>query len=735
MLPKPIQALAPRAAAAPMSRRGFLLAAGASAAGLAIGFRPALGAGTAEANGGPDPFQAYLEIADDGTVTVLSSQFEMGQGAYHGLATLVVEELGCAWSQVTVVGAAGDTALYGNLGWGGAAQGTGGSTSMVSSWKRYRTAGAAAKAMLVAAAAADWRVPAGEIAVEAGQLSHAGSGRRAGFGAYARAAAQQPVPAQVALKAREAWSEIGNPERRRYDRVAKTTGEQDFTVDLALPGMLTAVMIHPPRFGATLAGFDASAAREMPGVVDVAAIPRGVAVVARDMWSALQARERVTVDWDDSAAETRSTSEILSGYRVQAAQAPAAVARAEGDVETAFAGADRVLEATYEFPFLAHAALEPLNAAVRRNPDGTVEVWGGHQLPDLYQHLVAQSAGVAPDRVHLHVLKTGGSFGRRAVADGDVVIEAAAIARALGWRAPVKVQWTRENDMRGGRYRPAYVHRLRAALDAQGELVGWDDHIVGQSILKGTPFESVLVQNGIDKSSVEGAANLPYAVPNLRVGLTTTDVGVPVLWWRAVGSTHNAYAVEVFLDEVAAASGRDPVALRLALLGDHPRHAAVLRLAADKAGWGKSLPAGRAQGVAVHESFASFVAQVAEVSVTDGRIRVHRVVCAADCGTPINPDTIRAQLEGGIGFGLSAVMGEEVTLTDGEVDQGNYDRYRPLRIDAMPAVETHLVESREPPTGIGEPGVPPIGPAVANAVYRATGQRLRVLPFTKGLTG
>ncbi len=732
MLAHTLQSIAQRATDTKLSRRGFLLAAAATTTGLAVGFRPA-SADTA-AKAAVSPFESYVEIAKDGSVTVLSSQFDMGQGAYHGLATLVVEELGVGWDRVSVQGAYGNAALYGNLAWGGAAQGTGGSTSMVSSWQRYRQAGAAAREMLKAAAAEAWGVPVSEITVSEGLLSHAGSGRSADIGDFAEAAANLPVPVEVALKDPSDWTQIGNPDLRRYDRVGKTRGEQDFTLDVRLPGMLTAVMIHPPKFGATVASFDAAEAKQSPGVVDVVAIPRGVAVVGRDMWSALKARDLVTVEWDESQAETRGTDEILSEYRALADQAPAAMARNDGDVATALANADKVLEASFEFPFLAHAAMEPLNAVARMNEDGTLEIWGGHQLPDLYQYLAAVTAEIDPQKVRLHIMKSGGGFGRRAVADGDVVVESVAIAKAIGWQAPVKVQWTRENDMRGGRYRPAYVHKLRAGLDADGKLIAYEDHIVGQSIVKGTPFESALVHNGVDHTSVEGASNLPYKVPNLSVGLTTTDVKVPVLWWRSVGSTQNAYAGEVFIDEVAEAAGADPVEFRLGLLTDKPRHAEVLRLAAEKAGWGKPLPEGRHHGVAVHESFASFVAQVAEVSVDGGDIRVHRVVCAVDCGTAINPDTIRAQIEGGIGFGLGAIMSEEITLTGGEVDQGNFDSYEPLRIDAMPEVEVHIVQSDAPPTGVGEPGVPPIGPAVANAVFRATGRRLRMLPFRKGMT-
>ena len=714
-----------------LTRRNLLLAAAATTVGLAVGFR-LKPAGAAE-QGQASPFEGYIEIAEDGRVTILSSQFDMGQGSYHGIATLVVEELGCDWSQVDVVGASGNPTLYGNKAWGGTFQGSGGSTSMTTSWDRYREAAAAARQMLQAAAAEAWQVPAAEITVEQGRLLHKGSGRSEGFGALAHAAAKQAVPTEVTLKTPEQWGQIGNPEVKRYDRVGKTRGEQDFTIDVKLPDMLTAVMIHPPKFGATVAGFDAEAAKASPGVVEVVAIHRGVAVVGKDMWSALKGRDLVTVTWDESQAETRGSAEILASYRARAGDTPQAMARADGDVEAALASAATTIESTFEFPYLAHAALEPLNAVAWKSPQGQLEVWGGHQIPDVYQQIAAQIAELPPEQVKMHVMKTGGGFGRRAVPDGDVVSEAVAIAKAIGWRAPVKVQWTRENDIRGGRYRPAYVHRLRAGLDADGKLIAWDDHIVGQSIVAGTPFEG-LIQNGVDSTSVEGAVNLPYAVPNLSVGLTTSDVRVPVLWWRSVGSTHTAYATEVFIDEVAEAAGADPVAFRLDLLKDHPRHRAVLELAAEKAGWGRDLPEGRHVGVAVHESFASFVAQVAEVSVEDGSLKVHRVVAAVDCGTAINPDTIRAQVEGGIGFGLGAILSEELTLTDGEVDQGNYDSYLPLRIEDMPEIEVHIVESDAPPTGIGEPGVPPIGPAVANAAYKATGRRVRLLPFEKGLT-
>ncbi|MGQ7791720.1 molybdopterin cofactor-binding domain-containing protein [Faunimonas sp. B44] len=713
------------------TRRGFLIGTAAIAGGFAVGFRPALAAGEAAAAEAMNPFDAYLTITPDDRVTIVSSQFDMGQGSYHGLATLVVEELGARWDQIEVVGGAGDVKKYGNLAWGGAAQGSGGSTSIASSWDRYRTAGAAARAMLVAAAAQAWNVPAGEITVADGAVSHPGAGT-ARFGELAEAAAKQPVPADVALKAPEDWTVIGDETVRRYDSRSKTNGTHAFTIDLKLPGLLTAVMIHPPRFGARVKSFDGAAAKAVRGVVDVVATPRGVAVVAEHMWAALKGRDAVEVEWDEAGAETRGSGEIFAEYRRIAAEAPAAIARREGDAAAAFGTAVKVIDAEYEFPYLAHAALEPLNAVARIGEDGTVEVWGGHQMPDVYQFVAAQVAGTTPDKVRLHVMKTGGGFGRRAVADADVIVEAVAVSKALGGR-PVRVQWTREDDMKGGRYRPAYVHRLKAGLDAEGRIVAWEHHIVGQSIMKGTPFEQA-VQNGVDPTSVEGASNLPYRLPNQTVGLTTTDVGVPILWWRSVGSTHTAYAVETFIDELAAAAGADPLAYRLAMLADAPRHAAVLRLAAEKAGWGTPPPEGRVRGIALAESFSTYVAQVVEASVTDGNVRVERAVCAVDCGVAVNPDNVRAQMEGGIGFGLGAILAEELTLTDGRVDQENYDGYTPLRIEAMPKVEVHIVPSTERPTGVGEPGVPPIGPAVANAIRAATGRPVRVLPIAKALS-
>jgi isoquinoline 1-oxidoreductase beta subunit len=708
------------------SRRGFLLGSAAVAGGLMIGFRADDAIGQAA---GQNPFAGYLTIGADGKVTIFAAHLDMGQGIYHATATLVNEELRADWSQIEVVGGAGNPRLYGNIAWGGAIQGTGGSTGVVSSFDRYRKAGAAARAMLVRAAADDWKVDPASIAVDRGVLRH--GSRQATFASLVEKAARLSPPANPVLTEPANWIYIGKDRDvlPKYDSARKSTGKQDFTIDMKLPGLLTAVMIHPPLFGATVRSFDAAKAKAMPGVVDVVQIPRGVAVVADNMWRALKARDAVTVAWDDSKAEKRSTDALMAEYRAVAAKPGKAVATNKGDADAAFARAAKVIEATFEFPFLAHAALEPMNA-VARIVDGKVEVWGGHQMPDIYQAIAAQVAGVTPDKVTMHVLKTGGGFGRRAVADGDVIAEAVAVSRAVGGR-PVKLQWDRETDTRAGRYRPAYVHHLKAGLDKDGNLIAWKNHIVGQSIMAGTPFEAGYVKNGVDPTSTEGAAELPYAIPNMKVELTTTSVGVPVLWWRAVGSTHTAYAVEAFLDEVAQAAGKDPVAFRLALMKDHPRDAAVLKLAAEKADWDKPLPVGRFRGVAYAESFKTRVAQIAEISVENGQPRVHRVVCALDCGVAVNPDNIRAQIEGGVGFGLGAILRSRLTLDNGRVVEGNFDGYEVLRIEDMPKVDVHIMASSAAPTGVGEPGVPPIGPAVANAFHAATKRRVRALPFNR----
>jgi isoquinoline 1-oxidoreductase beta subunit len=712
------------------SRRAVLK--GAAASGLVIAFTLALtqrrGLAAQDASAQGDAAfapNAFLRIAPDNSVTIISKHVEMGQGAYTGLATILAEELGSDWSQLRVESAPADAARYANLDF--KMQGTGGSSAIPNSWMQMREAGAMGRAMLIAAAAAQWGAPASEITIERGVVRHGASKREASFGALATQAASVPAPDKAPLKDLKDFTLIGS-KLPRVDVPPKTNGTAQFTIDVAFPGMRVALVKRPPLFGGTVASFDAAAAKSVPGVIDVVQIPAGVAVVATGFWAAKQGRDALKVTWDDSKAEKRSSAAILTEYRSLAEQ-PGKPARVEGDVAGALKGAAKTVVASFEFPYLAHAPMEPLDAVVKLDAKGC-EIWAGDQFQTVDQANAARVAGLKPEQVRINTLYAGGSFGRRANVVSDYIVEAVSIAKALGANGvPVKLQWTREDDIQGGRYRPAYVHKFEAALDARGALTGWRHRIVGQSIAEGTPFEPVMVKDGVDATSVEGAANLPYAIPNLSVELTTARTGVPVLWWRVVGSSHTAYAVEAFIDEVAAAAGKDPFAFRQALLAHSPRHKAVLEIAAKAAGWGEPLPKGRGRGIAVAVAFGTYVAQVAEVTVADGKIKVDRVVCAVDCGVPINPDIITAQMEGGIGFGLGAALYGAITLKDGEVEQSNFDGYQVLRIDAMPKVEVHIAPSAEPPTGVGEPGVAPIGPAVANAVFAATGKRLRVLPF------
>lgn len=715
------------------SRRHFLK----GVAGLTLAFYlPNIGKAAAASNSASvaapifEP-NAFLRIGTDNTVTVISKHIEMGQGTYTGLATIVAEELDAAWSQVVVEGAPADAKRYANLFLG--AQLTGGSTAIANSWEQLRNAGASARAMLVSAAAQQWQVPIDEITVSDGVVSHTQSQRRANFGALAEKAAQQAVPATVKLKDPKNFKLIGKHVPRK-DSIDKTTGKARFTQDVHLPGMLTAVVAHPPRFGATVKSFDATRAKKIKGVVDVVKIPTGVAVLAQDTWTAKKGRDTLDIQWDDSKAFKLGSDQIFEQYH-KLAQTPGVVARKEGDADKAFVQPTRVLKAAYDFPYLAHSAMEPLNCVVQLSKD-RCEIWNGEQMQTGDQYAVAKLLGLKPEQVTLNMLYAGGSFGRRACKDADYVVEAVNIAKAIDGRAPVKMVWFREDDTKAGYYRPAYHHTLEAALDADGKLTGWRHRLVGQSILKNSMFTG-MIKNGVDETSVEGAANLPYAIPNMLVDLHTPEnIDVPVLWWRSVGSTHTAYSTETFIDEIAVATKHDPVAYRLELLKQHPRHAGVLKLAAEKAGWGKPLAAGangekRGRGVAVHESFHSYVAQIAEVTIAaGGSVKVDRVVCAVDCGIVVNPDIVRAQVEGAVGFALSAALHGAITLKDGVVEQSNFHDYAPIRINEMPKVEVYIVNSSEKPSGIGEPGVPPLAPAVANAIAAATGKRIRRLPIS-----
>jgi isoquinoline 1-oxidoreductase beta subunit len=714
------------------TRREFLQAAGSvTTMALTIGFewlgpsRRAAAAGASPAVFAPN---AFLRIGADGSVTVIAKHVEMGQGAYTGIATVLAEELDADWAHVRVESAPANVKLYANSVFG--MQGTGGSSAMANSWSQLREAGAKGRAMILTAAAKDWKVPVTELTTEKGVVFHVGSKRRAGYGSLTAKAAALPVPDKVTLKDPKDFKLIGR-HVPRVDVPAKVDGTAVFTLDVALPGMLVALLKRPPLFGATVKSFDPTAASAVPGVVKVVQVPHGVAVVAKSFWAAKQGRDALVVDWDDTHAERRSSSEMMNDYR-RLAEQPAPSARKVGDAVPAIKNAAHTVSASYEFPYLAHAPMEPLDAVVKLTAT-RCEIWAGDQFQTIDQANAAKTAGLDPQQVSINTLYAGGSFGRRANVGSDYIVEAVSIAKAYGADGtPIKLQWTREDDLHGGLYRPMYFHKLEAGLNAKKELVGWRHVIVGQSIMAGGPFE-VMVKNGIDPTSVEGAATIAYEIPNIDVELSTTKSGVPVLWWRVVGSSHTTFAVEAFIDEVAHAAGKDPFAFRRDLLEHEPRMKAVLELAADKAGWSSGpLPKGKGRGIAVGEAFKTYVAQVAEVSVDDaGRVTVDRVVCAVDCGIPINPDVIAAQMEGGIGFGLGAVLYGAITLKNGRVEQDNFNNYRVLRINEMPKVEVHIVPSAEAPTGVGEPGVAPIGPAVANAIFAATGTRVHLLPFPK----
>jgi isoquinoline 1-oxidoreductase beta subunit len=723
---------APDAAQRP-TRRTFLKGAGtAGVLALTIGFEWSFtprraAAGAAPAAGGVFSPNAFVRIGADDSVTVIAKHLEMGQGAYTGIATVLAEELDADWSRVRVESAPADAKRYANLVFG-TLQGTGGSSAMANSWQQLREAGAKARAMLLSAAAGQWHVSVEQLTVENGVVHDSTGKRQATFGSLVGRAVTLPAPQSVQLKDPKDFKLIGQ-QPARVDVPAKVDGSAQFTLDVALPGMLVALLKRPPLFGATVRSFDAGAASAIPGVVKVLQVPRGVAVVAKNFWAAKQGRDALQVDWDDTHAEKRSSAALMAEYR-QLADRPALPARKQGDAALVIRSAAHKLSASYEFPYLAHAPMEPLDAVVKLTAS-SCEIWAGDQFQTVDQGNAARTAGLDPAQVSIHTLYAGGSFGRRANLGSDYIVEAVSIAKAYGADGtPIKLQWTREDDIHGGLYRPMYFHKLEAGLNDKGELTGWRHVVVGQSIMADTMFAS-MIKDGIDSTSVEGAANIAYAIPNITVELSTTRNGVPVLWWRVVGSSHTVFAVEAFIDEVAHAAGEDPFTFRRKLLQHEPRMQAVLELAAEKAGWSNGpLPKGKGRGIAVAEAFNTYVAQVAEVSVDEaGRVKVDRVVCAVDCGTPINPNIIAAQMEGGIGFALGAVLYGAITLKDGRIEQDNFNSYRVLRMNEMPRIEVHIVPSTLPPTGVGEPGVAPLGPAVANAIFAASGRRIHVLPI------
>ncbi len=709
-----------------VTRRSFLRTSALAGAGLVISFyvpRRAAAAAPGPARPLPPP-NAFLRIAPDESVTVLLAHSEMGQGVWTTLAMLVAEELECEWSRIRVEHAPA-AAVYAHTAFG--MQMTGGSSTTWSEFDRYRTVGAMARDLLVRAAAERWKVDPRQLRAKKGRVW---KGKESlSYGALAEAASRLTPPAAVTLQAPKAWTVIGKP-TRRLDSQEKITGAARFGIDVRFDGLRTALVARAPAFGGTVKSFDAAKARAVPGVEQVVQVPSGVAVVAQDFWSASQGRDALAVEWDPGPGAEVDTDRLLADYR-RLAGTPGAVALQKGDCDAALAAAARRLEAEYDVPYLAHAPMEPLNCAVRIE-GGRCEIWTGTQFQTNDQAAAARIAGVPPENVTIHTPFLGGGFGRRANPRADFVSEAVQVAKAA--QVPVKVVWTREDDIRGGFYRPLFLHRIEAGLDRRGAPVAWRHVIVGQSIVAGTPFEPMLVKDGIDATSVEGVVDSPYLgrIPARRVLLHSPRNEVPVLWWRSVGNTHTAFAMEGMVDEMAHAAGVDPLRFRTGLLGSSPRHLKALRLAAEKAGWGRPPPKGRARGLAVHESFGSVVAEVAEVSADQGRIRVHKVTCAIDCGLAVNPLAVEAQVQGSVAFGLGPTLRSAITIKGGRVREGNFDDYQVLRLDEMPEVAVHIVPSQARMGGVGEPATAPVAPAVANAVFALTGKRLRSLPLRLG---
>ncbi|MFM8755013.1 MAG: molybdopterin cofactor-binding domain-containing protein, partial [Phenylobacterium sp.] len=679
-------------------------------------------------------FGPFIRIAADGAVTVVNKHIEFGQGSHAGLAAIVAEELDADWTRVRVEQAPANAKLYANTFMG--VQGSGGSTAIPNSWTQLRKAGAAARAMFTGAAAARWNVPEAEITVKDGLVSHAASGKSAGFGELLEAAAAITPPEDPQLKPHKAFTLIGTDRVRRKDSREKSTGTARYTQDVAMEGMLTAVVAHAPRFGAKVSGFDDAEARKVSGVVDVIEIPTGVAVLAKSTWAAIRGRNALNVTWDETGAETVGSSEMESRYAEWAAGQGTLPDKLKWETfetrgDAAAAGEGEVFEASYQFPFLAHATMEPMNCVAQVGGGGGVKLTVASQSPTLDQINTARITLSLPGSVQIENLHAGGSFGRRANFQSDFVSECVHIARKVGKGTPVKLVWTREDDMAAGYFRPLTHHRVKIRLDKEGFPAAWTHRVVTQSLMKGSP----MAPKGIDTSTVEGAMGSPYlkATPAVDGQVLMPEFGIPVLWWRAVGSTHTAFVMEHTIDQLARMSGKDPVEYRLALFekAGAGRHAAVLKLAAEKAGWGQPVPAGVTRGVAVHESFGSVVAQIADVRIVDGVPRVGRVVTAIDCGTAVAPNQIAAQMEGGTCYGLSAALHDEMIVKAGAVERRNFDSYRVLRNSEAPTVETHILPSTNPPSGVGEPATPVIGPAVANAVLAATGKATFRLPMIR----
>lgn len=709
-----------------VSRRNFLKAGAVAGGGLLLGLNLPVGGRMARAEEGATEGadfapNAWIRITADDQVTVLVDRSEMGQGVMTALPMLIAEELEADWDRIATEFAPADEAYTNSL---LGSQTTGGSTAIRNAWRPLREAGAAAREMLVAAAAQRWGVEFQACEASGQVVRHPASGRSATYGELAAAAAEREVPETVFLKDPKDYRLIGTP-RDRLDAPAKVDGSARYGMDVQLDGLLTAQVVRCPVIGGRVRSFDAERARQVPGVRQVVEIDAGVAVIADGFWPASKGREALSVEWDYGENADLTSAAIERRFREAADSGEAATARSEGDVESALSGAARTVEAEYEVPFLAHGCMEPMNCTARI-ADGVCEVWAPTQNQTATQEVAAKISGLPKEQVRVHTTFLGGGFGRRS--HTDFVADAVACAKAAG--APVKVMWTREETTRHDHYRPATYNRLAAAIDGDGQVSGWRHRIVGPSIMGNIGM--IGPEEPMDRTSVETAKEVPYGLASIHVDYVRTDTPVPLWWWRSVGHSQNDYIREAFFDEVAAAAGEDPFELRRRLLPEGDRNRRVLERAAREAGWGEPLPEGRARGIAVVHAFGSYCAEVAEVSVSDNNeVRVHRVDVAIDCGPAVNPEIIAEQMESGVAYGLSAALGEAITIDRGQVEQGNFDDYRILRIDQMPEVHTHIVDSDQEPGGVGEPGTPPIAPAMVNAIRAITGEPVRRLPLTR----
>ena len=725
-----------------LSRRTFLQTGAAVGGGLLLGFTlpplsPLSPLPPRVRNDGPFAPNAFIRIDRDGRVTLIMHKVEMGQGTYTSMPMLLAEELEVELSQVRLEHAPPNDALYAEPLFG--VQETGGSTSVRGNWEPLRRAGAGARALLVAAAAQTWNVDASSCRATGGVVIHGPTGRTLAYGALVDRAATLSLPGDVPLKHPKDWKLIGTP-AKRLDSPDKVNGKAQYGIDVRLPGLKVATVAVCPVFGGKLASVDDSRAKAIPGVHQVVRLADAVAVVAEHMWAAQQGVAALDIRWDEGPNAQLTTADIVRQLDA-ASQKPGVVARKDGDVAQAMAGAARKIEAIYQVPFLAHATMEPVNCTVHVRPDGC-DLWVGTQVPTFAQTAAAKVTGLPKDSVLVHNHLLGGGFGRRL--EVDFIVRAVEIAKQVA--GPVKVVWTREADIQHDMYRPYYYDRIAAGLDERGTPIAWSHRVTGSSIMARVTSELfpktlrvmraagwhqlVAMVKGLDVDAVEGAAEPPYALPNIRVEYVRQEPpSIPTAFWRGVGPTHNIFVVESFIDELAAATQHDPFQYRRALLDQSPRAKGVLELAALQAGWGRALAPGSGRGISLLHAFGSYIAQVAEVSVSkQGDVRVGRVVCAVDCGTIVNPDTVKAQMESGIIFGISAALWGEITLKNGRVEQHNFNDYRVLRLPEAPVIEVHLVQSTAAPGGVGEPGTSAVMPAVANAIFAATGKRIRKLP-------